>query len=139
MFTGLKCDGRRVGTILVGTHDRYAHLRAPGFELIGGRRTERIGGAHHHLLAVGHEQTSQLARSGGLTGAVHADHDDDARLVRTFLVGVETAIRIGADQLEQFVLQGFAHFGRIGLTADAGIVTQFLNQLFAGLGADVSE
>jgi len=131
LFTGLKCDGRRVGTILVGTHDRYAHLRAPGFEL--------IGGAHHHLLAVGHEQTSQLARSGGLTGAVHADHDDDARLVRTFLVGVKTTIRIGADQLEQFVFQGFAHFGRIGLTADAGIVTQFLNQLFAGLGADVSK
>lgn len=100
---------------------------------------ERVGRAQHDLLAFGDEQSGQLARGGGFAGAVHTDHDDDARLVRAFLVGVETAVDVGADELQKLVLQRRTHFGRVGLACDAGVVAQFLNELFAGFRAHVGK
>ena len=120
--TGLECDGRRIGAVLVGTHDRDADLGTPSFQLVGGRRAEGIGSAQHDLLAFGNKQAGKLARSGGFARAVHTDHDDDAWFVRVFLIGIETAIRVSAYELQQLVLQRGTHFGRIGLACDSSVV-----------------
>ena len=74
------------------------------------------------MLAVGNKQAGKLARSGGFARAVHADHDDDARFVRAFLIGIEAAIRVSAYELQQLVFQRGTHFGRIGLACDSGVV-----------------
>lgn len=88
---------------------------------------EGIGSPQHDLLAFGNKQAGKLARSGGFARAVHADHDDDAWLVGILLIGIETAIRVSAYELQQLVLQRGTHFSRIGLACDSGIVTQFFN------------
>ena len=46
---------------------------------------------------------------------------------------------VGADELQQLVLQRGTHFGRVGLACDAGVVAQFLDELFAGFRAHVGK
>ena len=46
---------------------------------------------------------------------------------------------VGADELQQLVLERGTHFGRVGLAGDAGVVAQFLNELFAGFRAHVGK
>ena len=135
----LKGDGCRVGTVLVGADDGHIDACAPGFELVGGGRAEGVGRAHHDLLVFGHEQSSQFAGRGGLAGAVDADHDDDAGLGGTRLFGIEAAVRISTDQIEQLLLERGAYFGWVGFTSDAGVGSQVIDQLGGSIRTDVGK
>lgn len=111
----------------------------PRFRAGRRRRAEGVGRAHHDLLVFGHEQSSQFAGSGGLAGAVDADHDDDAGLGGTRLFGIEAAVRISTDQIEQLLLERGAYFGWVGFTSDAGVGSQVIDQLGGSIRTDVGK
>lgn len=73
------------------------------------------------------------------TSAINTDHDDDTGLVGTRLLNIEATIRVTANQVKQLVLQRGSHLGGVGLTRDAGIGFQIVDQLRGGLGADVRQ
>ena len=77
---GVINDGSGVGTGVLGNHRNVVAL-TPHLQLLDGGSTEGIASGQHHALALGLELLGQLADGGGLADAVHADHQDDVRLL----------------------------------------------------------
>jgi hypothetical protein len=86
------------------------------------------------------KQSGQFARSGGLAGAVHADHDDDARLVRTFLFGIEAAVRTSVPtSFSSLSFSAARTSAGSDFTSDAGVGAQVIDQLLGSIRADVGK
>ena len=55
---------------------------APDLQLLDRGGAERVAGREHHLAALGAEARRELADGGGLARAIHADYQNDERLLQ---------------------------------------------------------
>ena len=100
----LEGDAGRVAA-LGAADDVDADPLAPGGQLLDGRGAERVGRAEHDAAVLGDQDPGDLADRGGLAGAVHADHEDDAGLRRRRRVDLEPAVHRRVDQGEQLLAE----------------------------------
>jgi len=77
--TGVERDCRRISAVPVGADRPDAHPCSPGLQLVGCRRTERVGRAEDDRAAVSNQHTGQLADRRRLARAIHADDEQPPR------------------------------------------------------------
>src|SRR5713101_326895 len=124
----LEGDTGRIRALPVRADHSGTHPRAPGFQLVGGCGTERVGRAEQHGAAITDQGTGELAAGGGLARAVHSHHEQHGGPV-TVALDVQRAVHVRADRADEFAAQHGPHVIRVPRASHPDLGLELLNDL----------